>query len=727
MPWLQNLDVAGFRFVNQTLANPISDVVMPWLSGNVLVGPALAVLAGWLLWRAGAKGRCFLAVLVLSLALTDGLVTNQLKQAIGRPRPFDGLADVHLLTGKGLAKSMPSSHAANVAGAAMVAGLFYRRSRRFSIPVAAAVGLSRVAVGVHYPSDVFVGWFIGAAGGWGFPRLFNAVWAVVGRRFFPVWHAALPSLLPDAQGELNPKVTDAPPNPEVAERQWRTLGYVFIGALLCLRLGYVASNTIQLSEDEAYQWLWAKHPALSYYSKPPLIAYTQWVGTHLFGDTQLGVRCFAPVIAATLGVMLLRFVAGHLGGRAAFLFLVSLSAIPLLSVGSIIMTIDPLTVLFWTGAMLAGWRAIQQGRTRDWLIVGVCFAGGFLSKYISPLQWLSFALFFVVWPEARGRLRTPGPWLAVGINLLATIPVIVWNRQNGWITATHLKERGGLDQVWKPTLKFLGEFLGAEFGLLNPLFFIALILALVRFWRCDWKLRSASPHSVALRLYLFCHGGIVLGFYLLYTLKTRVHPNWIATSLVPLLLFTFFVAHDCWRAGASWPRRMLVAGLSLGLPLVVLLHDTNLIGKVTQRMLPAKLDPLMRVRGYDATARLVSEQREKLAPEGKPVFVITDHYGLCGQLNFYWPEAKARVTTDPLVTVISTERPLNQIWFWPHFRYDQRKGQTALYVQNAKRPFPAPEQLSKEFGSVTDLGIFEVEYRGRVAHRYQLFVCRDKR
>ncbi len=726
MLWLQNLDVAVFRFVNGTLANPVSDKVMPFLSGNLLVGPALLAVVAWLLVRGGAQGRCLVLMLALAVGANDGLVVNRLKKFIGRDRPFDALPEVHLLAGKGLAKSMPSSHAATTAAAAMVAGLYYRRTRKFLFPVAAAVGISRVAVGVHYPSDVLVGWLLGLAGGWAWPRLFNGMWQVAGRRWFPRWHTMLPSLLPDGAGKV--VVHPAPSaEPAAEDRMWTRLGYALIGTLLCARLAYVASSTIQLSEDEAYQWLWAKHPALSYYSKPPFIAYAQWLGTALFGDTQLGVRFFAPVIAALLGVMLFRFVSAQLGPRLGCLFLVTVAAVPLLSVGSIIMTIDPLTVLFWTGAMLAGWNAIGSGRTRDWLVVGLCFAGGFLSKYISPLQWLSFALFFALWPPARACLRTTGPWLAVGVNLLATIPVLVWNAQHGWITATHLKERGGLDQVWRPTLKFFGEFLGAEFGLLNPLFFIALIVALVRFWRHDWKRRATESASAALRLYLFCHGGIVLGFYLLYTFKTRVHPNWIATSIVPLLLFTFFVAHDRWRAGAAWPRRMLISGISLGLPLIVLIHDTNLIGKLTQRLLPAKMDPLMRVRGYDALVKIVAAQRDQLAAEGRPVFVITDHYGLCGHLNFYWPDAKARVTTDPLVTVLSADRPQNQIWFWPHFRYENRKGQTAIYVQNAKRPYPVPERLRQEFASVTDLGIFEAEYRGRVAHRYQLFVCRDKR
>src|ERR1039457_7563270 len=56
-----------------------------------------------------------------------------------------------------------------------------------------------------------------------------------------------------------------------------------------------------------YQWLWSKHLALSYYSKPPIIAYLQFLGTHIWGDTEFGVRFFFPVIGALLLVLLFLF------------------------------------------------------------------------------------------------------------------------------------------------------------------------------------------------------------------------------------------------------------------------------------------------------------------------------------------------------------------------------------------------------------------------------------
>src|SRR5438132_1007188 len=163
---------------------------------------------------------------------------------------------------------------------------------------------------------------------------------------------------------------------------WLPLGYALILALLLFRLSYIASGTIELSKDEAYQWLWSKHLALSYYSKPPGIALIQFAGTSLWGDTQLGVRFFSSVCAAILSLVMLRFMARQAGARQAFLLLVILTCVPLMGIGTILMTIDPPLVLFWMLALVAGWRAVQpDGRIAHWLLAGLATGLGFLCKY----------------------------------------------------------------------------------------------------------------------------------------------------------------------------------------------------------------------------------------------------------------------------------------------------------------------------------------------------------
>jgi hypothetical protein len=240
-----------------------------------------------------------------------------------------------MLAGKGLNGSMPSGHAAIWAGAAMVAAAYFPRSRKVMFPLAAGVGISRMYVGVHYPSDVLAGWAWGAFYGWGLPRFFEAVWQTVGSRWFPLWHNRVPSLLHvelagvSRSSGLAPAAKASGSAAEL-DGHWRRLTWLAIGGLLAARLGYLASAVIELSEDEAYQWLWSKHLDLSYYSKPPFIAYAQWIGTQVWGDRELGVRFLAPVLSAATAWGLSGFVARLAGWRAGFFLVAVLTSMPLL-------------------------------------------------------------------------------------------------------------------------------------------------------------------------------------------------------------------------------------------------------------------------------------------------------------------------------------------------------------------------------------------------------------
>jgi len=89
------------------------------------------------------------------------------KQLVQRPRPchtVNGVpvvADVHLIAGCGSGKSFPSSHAVNNFAVATLFAFYYRRLRYGVYGWAALVALSRVFMGVHYPSDIVGGALIG--------------------------------------------------------------------------------------------------------------------------------------------------------------------------------------------------------------------------------------------------------------------------------------------------------------------------------------------------------------------------------------------------------------------------------------------------------------------------------------------------------------------------------------------------------------------------------------
>jgi len=767
MHWLQTLDIELFRFVNLKLANPVFDAVMPFLSGNRCFIPSLALVAVLLVWKGRVRGTVCLAMAIVVLAVGDGFICRNIKHGVGRPRPFLALSGVRrpgrpnrdgetpgapapgaaangatqdrnagMLSASG---SMPSSHAANWFAAAMVAFIYYRRSLWFMLPLAVLVSFSRLYNGVHYPSDVATGAILGAGYGAAIVWSLDALWRWAGRKWFPLWWPRLPSLLvpvarkQPAEGEEE-EAPALPPNrglpgpgfcpPQVTlDQHWLRAGCLWLGVLLLARLAYIASGTIELSEDESYQWLWSKHLALSYYSKPPLIAYTQFLGTSLWGDTALGVRFFSPVIATLLGLVLLRFFAREVNARAGFFLLLIITAAPLLAVGSVLMTVDSLSVLFWTLAMLAGWRAVQDNaKTRDWLRVGLWMGLGLLSKYTELFQWLCWAVFFVLWPPARRQLRRPGPYLALALTLLFALPVVIWNVQHQWITVTSVAGDANAGKPWKPTLRYLWEFLGAEAGLLNPVFFVGMAWTAMVFWR------RGRHHP--LLVYFFSMGAPLFLAFLLFTAHSRVMPNWIAPAVLPLFCLMVIYRDTQWRMGRAQIKGWLAAGLGLGLPLVILAHNTDGLAKLIGRPLPVKLDVLHRVRQWRQVAVVVGQARQQLLAEGKSVFIIAGHYGLAGELSFYLPEAKAGVPDDPLVYCLTSGPPDNQFYFWPG--YSRRQGQNALYVRELDRdqplPKPPPAQLEMEFQSVTNLGVHNVLYQGRYLLRpLQIFECRGLR
>lgn len=159
--FLYSIDVSIFYFINGTLANPLFDKLMPFIT-EVKNWYLVYVLLWFIILFKGGKYRIAMAVsMILLITITDQVSSSLLKNLIERVRPCNALPDVHLLAGCTGSFSFPSSHAVNNFAAAMFFGYFYRHLRWILFSVATIVALSRIFVGVHYPSDVIGGAMIG--------------------------------------------------------------------------------------------------------------------------------------------------------------------------------------------------------------------------------------------------------------------------------------------------------------------------------------------------------------------------------------------------------------------------------------------------------------------------------------------------------------------------------------------------------------------------------------
>ncbi len=128
---------------------------LTWLGDWVVLIPVAAAGAAFLLWRGRWRDA---GVLVLTVTAVRVLVGLQ-KHVAGRARP-----DVaHYMAETSF--SFPSGHAANSAATYLLLALLLTRSRAgpsLALILVLSIGVSRVVLGVHWPSDVIGGWAFGA-------------------------------------------------------------------------------------------------------------------------------------------------------------------------------------------------------------------------------------------------------------------------------------------------------------------------------------------------------------------------------------------------------------------------------------------------------------------------------------------------------------------------------------------------------------------------------------
>ncbi len=162
-----NMDIWGLQLLNVEYRHPVLDQFWLFITQMHKHPLVLAVLVPGIIaglyyiyktqiWK-------ILVVTAAAVGIADTLAYRILKSSINRLRPFQNPEILDWVQRVGMAhgQSFPSNHAANVFAAAAVLNWFWPGRAKILYIFALIVGLSRVALGVHYPSDVLAGMFLG--------------------------------------------------------------------------------------------------------------------------------------------------------------------------------------------------------------------------------------------------------------------------------------------------------------------------------------------------------------------------------------------------------------------------------------------------------------------------------------------------------------------------------------------------------------------------------------
>ena len=166
MDFLYSIDLVIFYFFNHTISAPFLDKLFSIITNVNNWYITYAILLGISFFKGGIKGKLAVLGIVLLIITTDQTGYKLLKEYFARPRPCNILTDVITPLGCTGSYSFPSNHALNNFAAAI---FFYRLFPKLKWVLfigASLVAISRVYLGLHYPSDILGGAVIGLAFGY---------------------------------------------------------------------------------------------------------------------------------------------------------------------------------------------------------------------------------------------------------------------------------------------------------------------------------------------------------------------------------------------------------------------------------------------------------------------------------------------------------------------------------------------------------------------------------
>jgi undecaprenyl-diphosphatase len=125
---------------------------------------AVSTFALWLFARPGSSRKWKLACASALASSGVALLINQLISHLwDRTRPFVAHPSAHVWGTRSHDASFPSDHASAAFSIAFAVFLFDRFVGSLFLTAACVIGIGRVFIGVHYPSDVLAGCLVGLA------------------------------------------------------------------------------------------------------------------------------------------------------------------------------------------------------------------------------------------------------------------------------------------------------------------------------------------------------------------------------------------------------------------------------------------------------------------------------------------------------------------------------------------------------------------------------------
>ena len=158
--YISHRDINILRIINNSWKCRVLDIIMPSMTylGSF---PFMFIFCTVAFLLSSTLLHVIAIKAMISITISTG-IGKLLKVSVTRLRPFIDIPNLNIKK-IGIDKySFPSGHTTGAFSLAVIIALYFPIFGFITIPLACCVGISRMYIGVHYPTDVIMGIFIGS-------------------------------------------------------------------------------------------------------------------------------------------------------------------------------------------------------------------------------------------------------------------------------------------------------------------------------------------------------------------------------------------------------------------------------------------------------------------------------------------------------------------------------------------------------------------------------------
>ncbi len=456
--------------------------------------------------------------------------------------------------------------------------------------------------------------------------------------------------------------------------------------LTVLRVAVVSYE--EISANEAYYALCARHPAPAYFDGPPGTMALAALGEFHVSDTLW--RLWAPVWAllATVGcVLLVRAMDNPV--RAMWTAL-ALNALPVFNACAVRVRPELPVLTFVLFGLWCAWLALhaERGIVVRWLGAAVCFALAAQFAYAALVVVPGVVLFTLCTKKHQRAVDGFGLLLLIGLPLALLIPALRWNASYEWVPLF----RGTFRSLWEFGLVGFISSTARLFDKFSPVVLVVLFAAWIV------ALRESRVHLRARFVALCTLPAVLLAVY--FALRDE-DPVFYLLLAAPLLIAKLLA----WLPGKPIGRPVLAVGFALAAVFSV----------------SSVFWAYQSGRGWRETAVEVKAAFLAQSSEGhEGLFLIGGDVPLASAMGYFLRDELVPPEGHPTVYQLESQDISSQFGLWPSYDdfvesekvvdeyFTEQKGEnpfvgrSALYVSRESAN-DVPQAVKAAFESVTFL------------------------